>query len=390
MTERPVDRFESSLMITIGVIAVFLGLAVAVILVAPRFVDESWMSPSSRFQVLVHEVTDPSYYISNFSMGHSDPEHVQHVVNGKTLFGYVEDEKIGLISEADLENYITKANDPKVKLTHRLLFLRASTKKQEAQKADHKVYELYDPHLEEGFVFIPEHCVEHWADQAVLLNAPTEKWQEGEGFVYVKNPLEYRVSPVETPQGNRLLYDPHGRAIKTLSELTGPSFGFTSRKDLIELGEHLYAIEGCWYCHTDQTRTLVQDVVLNGTDAYPAPPSSANEYIYQDVTFPGTRRIGPDISRVGVKRPSRDWHISHFWSPSTISAGSLMPSFCHYFEEGPKDKEGTRTLIPNQQFEAIYQYLLTKGTRITPPTEAWWLGKDPLKIKEMIEGNSRD
>ncbi len=32
------------------------------------------------------------------------------------------------------------------------------------------------------------------------------------------------------------------------------------------------------------------------------------------------------------------------------------------------------------------QYLMTKGTRITPPTQAWWLGKDPIKTKEIIEG----
>ncbi len=29
---------------------------------------------------------------------------------------------------------------------------------------------------------------------------------------------------------------------------------------------------------------------------------------------------------------------------------------------------------------------MTKGTRITPPTQAWWLGKDPLHTTEIIEG----
>ena len=55
------------------------------------------------------------------------------------------------------------------------------------------------------------------------------------------------------------------------------------------MGEDIYRVEGCWYCHTDQTRTLVQDTVMNGSPDYPAPPSTASEYIYQPVTFPGTR-----------------------------------------------------------------------------------------------------
>ncbi len=64
-----------------------------------------------------------------------------------------------------------------------------------------------------------------------------------------------------------------------------------------------------------------------------------------------------------------------------------MPSFRHFFDYDPR---GTRKVsevgIPNYQFEAIYQYLMTKGTRITPPTHAWWIGKDPVQTLEIIEG----
>jgi len=130
----------------------------------------------------------------------------------------------------------------------------------------------------------------------------------------------------------------------------------------------------------------VQDVVLNGSDSYPAPPSSANEYIYQKITFPGTRRIGPDISRTGVKRPSRDWHKGHFWSPQSASKGSIMPAFRHFFDNDPRGTGHNQMGIPNYKFEAIYQYLMTKGTRIFPPTQAWWLGKDPIQTLEIIEG----
>ena len=77
----------------------------------------------------------------------------------------------------------------------------------------------------------------------------------------------------------------NGDKIESYQEFKDRPIKFRSRAELISLGEHIYAIEGCWYCHTDQTRTLVQDVVLNGSDSYPAPPSSASEYIYQKSTF---------------------------------------------------------------------------------------------------------
>lgn len=63
-----------------------------------------------------------------------------------------------------------------------------------------------------------------------------------------------------------------------------------------------------------------------------------------------------------------------------------MPSFRHFFDNDPRGIARTGVGIPNHQFEAIYQYLMTKGTRITPPTQAWWLGKDPVDTKAIIEG----
>jgi cytochrome c oxidase cbb3-type subunit 2 len=207
--------------------------------------------------------------------------------------------------------------------------------------------------------------------------------------IYVQNPIEYRIKWYKYGPEEGWTYDPKGETIKNLDELRNHELGFRSRKELIYNGEDIYRAEGCWYCHSDQTRTLVQDVVLNGSENYPAPPSSANEYIYQEITFPATRRIGPDLSRVGVKRPNRDWHMSHFWSPKTESKGSIMPSFQHFFDNDPRGSSPGQVGIPNYKFESIFQYLMTKGTRITPPTEAWWLGKDPVQTKEIIEGRKK-
>ena len=253
-----------------------------------------------------------------------------------------------------------------------------------------QILELYDTHLKEAFsTSATEGALEDFAEgQFVLIDSESEdKKSDIRGHLYIKNPVEYRVREIEVPTGKGYRYSENGRPIGSVEELR--KMGFWSRKDLIHQGERIYAIEGCWYCHTDQTRTLVQDVVLNGSDAYPAPPSTASEYIYQEVTFPGTRRIGPDLSRTGVKRPSRDWHKSHFWAPKTASPGSIMPSFQHFFDDDPRGTPGAKIGVPNLKFEAIYQYMMTKGTRLTPPSKAWWLGKDPVNTKEIIDGHAK-
>ncbi len=256
----------------------------------------------------------------------------------------------------------------------------------------YKILELYDPGLDEAFSLSrSDGLIEDFVDNDYLIldDETKQPWHRDPGVIFVKNPQEYRISPFGTGLRRGWRFDPAGKPIESVAELESPELGFRSRKELIELGETIYAHEGCWYCHTQQTRTLVQDVVLNGSESYPAPPSSPNEYIYQKVTFAGTRRIAPDLSREAIKRPSRDWHKSHFWEPRTESAGSIMPSFRHFFDFDPRGVRLAEVGIPNYRFEAIYQYLMTLGSRITAPTEAWWLGKDPVQTLEIIEGRKR-
>jgi cytochrome c oxidase cbb3-type subunit 2 len=63
-----------------------------------------------------------------------------------------------------------------------------------------------------------------------------------------------------------------------------------------------------------------------------------------------------------------------------------MPAFQHFFDDDPRGTSGRSAGVPNARFEAIYQYLMTKGTRITSPNQGWWLGKDPIDTKAIIEG----
>jgi cytochrome c oxidase cbb3-type subunit 2 len=389
-------KLEKSAIFTFLGILVLFSTAIIVTLVAPRFVDPSWTTPTNPYQVQMYEIVDPNLYISSNNEG--SRFHVYHVKEGFTLLSFQEGNLIKIIAPEELEKYVTKPGDKKIKLTSRLLLLKKASLEKIAEwqhknsenVKDREFFELYEPKGEkEAFVIAPtDSFIENWVDENFILmdEMKKEKYHYDSGVVYVKNPKNFLIKYFEQGDKKFWNFSTEGHEIKNLEELKSHPLAFISRQELIRKGEEIYAIEGCWYCHSDQTRTLVQDVVANGSDSYPAPPSSANEYIYQKVTFLSTRRIGPDLSRVGIKRPSRDWHKAHFWAPKTASSGSIMPSFRHFFDNDPRGTSPEKMGIPNYKFEAIFQYLMTKGTRITPPTQSWWLGKDPVKTKDIIEG----
>lgn len=370
---------RSLIFVTVGII-LFYAVAIAITLIAPRHLDSTWTEPTSYYQVQMYEVADPRFFISSEATGAKVLQYVFALEEGVTLQAYQESDTFKIVAPKELEKFITKKGE-RLKLTSRALLLRPKG----------EMYELYDPGRKQLFsIYNSDGITQDFVSgEFELMEEPALPWHKDPGVIFVKNPMAYRIRPFGIGANRGFKYDPEGTEVTSLEELTGEKLGFRSRKELIAIGEKIYAHEGCFYCHTDQTRTLVQDVVLNGTESFPAPPSSSKEYIYQSVTFPGTKRNGPDLSRTGVKRPSRDWHKAHFWSPKTASSGSIMPSFQHFFDFDPRGTGKTMSQIPNERFEAIYQYLMTKGTRIFPPTEAWWEGKDPIQTLQIIGGKPK-
>ena len=117
-------------------------------------------------------------------------------------------------------------------------------------------------------------------------------------------------------------------------------------------GRDVYKREGCWYCHTQQVRTLEADTKRFGWRGVDAPISRPSEYVNDSPHFLGTRRIGPDLARVGGKY-DRSWHRTHFRNPRDLVPGSVMPPFPWLLDEnGGKD------------FEDLTAYLQTLGRSI--------------------------
>jgi cytochrome c oxidase cbb3-type subunit 2 len=49
-------------------------------------------------------------------------------------------------------------------------------------------------------------------------------------------------------------------------------------------------------------------------------------------TLMGTERTGPDLTDVGNRQPSKDWHLMHLYNPRSVVKQSIMPSYAWLFE----------------------------------------------------------
>ena len=54
--------------------------------------------------------------------------------------------------------------------------------------------------------------------------------------------------------------------------------------------------------------------------------SKAGEFVYDHPFQWGSKRTGPDLHRIGGKYPD-SWHFNHMFDPTTMSPGSIMPSY---------------------------------------------------------------
>src|SRR3954452_23835899 len=85
-------------------------------------------------------------------------------------------------------------------------------------------------------------------------------------------------------------------------------------------GRDIYVREGCYTCHSQQVRALRDEVERYGHY------SIAAESMYDHPFQWGSKRIGPDLARVGGKYSS-DWHYAHLISPRSVVPESLMPNY---------------------------------------------------------------
>ncbi|MBX3167811.1 MAG: cbb3-type cytochrome c oxidase subunit II [Candidatus Eremiobacteraeota bacterium] len=130
-------------------------------------------------------------------------------------------------------------------------------------------------------------------------------------------------------------------------------------------GRAVYIEYGCIYCHSQQVRDPVA-----GADGHFGwgRPSRPSDYIYDRPHLLGTSRTGPDLSNIGLRQPSRDWHHLHLYNPRLLVPWSIMPGFPFLYRVVPGEQapaEGAieipnskgNWLLPSEKASSLVEYL---------------------------------
>jgi len=102
-------------------------------------------------------------------------------------------------------------------------------------------------------------------------------------------------------------------------------------------GRDLYIREGCVGCHSQMVRPFRSETERYGEY------SKAGEFVYDRPFLWGSKRTGPDLHRIGSKYPD-SWHYQHMLDPTSMSPGSIMPSYPWLFDNS-LDTSSTKAKI---------------------------------------------
>jgi mono/diheme cytochrome c family protein len=117
----------------------------------------------------------------------------------------------------------------------------------------------------------------------------------------------------------------------------------------VQRGRQVYIAEGCINCHSQYIRPNTPDDLLWG------PIQTLADLRAQRPPLIGNRRQGPDLSNVALRR-SPLWLRAHFYSPSQLSHGSIMPTFAYLFRTA---QQGTDTPATPTRGDDLLAYLET-------------------------------
>ena len=119
-------------------------------------------------------------------------------------------------------------------------------------------------------------------------------------------------------------------------------------------GRDIYVREGCYNCHSQMIRPMLAETMRYG------PWTRAGEYQWDHPFQLGSRRIGPDLQRVGGKYPDA-WHYQHMENPRATSPGSVMPVYPWLIDDAYDVADVTASVVT----------LTTLGVPYPPAAESW-------------------
>ena len=131
-----------------------------------------------------------------------------------------------------------------------------------------------------------------------------------------------------------------------------PLPGSESLKGDALAGKHVFVANGCVSCHSQQVRNVNMD------KSWGTRPSVAADYAnntrmtwwMNTATLMGTERTGPDLTNIGNRLPSADWHLLHLYNPRAVVEGSIMPAYPWLFEWKEIQAEGDKVVNVPEEF----------------------------------------
>jgi len=121
------------------------------------------------------------------------------------------------------------------------------------------------------------------------------------------------------------------------------------------VGRDVYLSEGCTNCHSQMIRPLRAETERYGEYSKPG------EFVYDHPFQWGSRRVGPDLARVGRKLPSALWHLRHFNEPTDTSPGSIMPAYPHLLEQKLDFEQARRAVAAMRRLGVPYDDASEEG-----------------------------
>lgn len=147
-------------------------------------------------------------------------------------------------------------------------------------------------------------------------------------------------------------------------------------------GRDIYIREGCYTCHSQMVRPFRSETERYGEY------SKAGEFVYDHPFQWGSKRTGPDLAREGGRYPN-SWHYNHMIDPTTMSPGSIMPSYA-FLAENTLDESTTASKISVMQtlgvpYEKEYPSVANNDLHVQANEIVDDLGKNGIKAARNSE-----
>lgn len=140
---------------------------------------------------------------------------------------------------------------------------------------------------------------------------------------------------------------------------------------LVAAGQRVYAANGCVTCHSQQVRSNSSDVAKKLGPR----PTVARDFLREQPAFPGSLRIGPDLTNAGLLSSDANWFHRHLFEPRTLTPRSNMPSYRYLYTtrkitgqpsalaveglNGPYAPQPGYEVVPSNDARALVVYLLS-------------------------------